>query len=74
MNNIKRKKLIKRIISIILIVGIAVTVMSILSYLPLQVGNYRWTPLSIGALIMGVGLIISAFFYEFRDEASIRDK
>jgi len=69
-----RKKLIKRIISMIVIIALVVTAISLISYLPVQVGNYRWTPLSIGMLIMGIGLIASAFFYEFRDEVSIKNK
>jgi len=68
-NNL-RIKLIKRIISTIIIVALIVTTMFLLSYLPSQIGMYRWTPLSIGLLILGVGLIISAFMYEFRDEAT----
>jgi len=58
----------------ILVIAVAVTIMSVLSYIPVQIGSYRWTPLSIGLVIMGLGLIVSAFLYEFRDEASIRDK
>jgi len=69
-----RKKLIIRIISLIFIIVFAITAMYLFYYLPLQVSVYRWTPLSIGLIIMGVGLIVSAFLYEFRDEASIRDK
>jgi len=69
-----RKKLIIRIISLIFIIIFAITAMYLFYYLPLQVSVYRWTPLSIALMIMGVGLIISAFLYEFRDEASIRDK
>jgi len=69
-----RKKVLKRIISLIVVVVLTVTAVYFLSNLPFQYGVYRWTPLSIGLLTMGVGLIISSFLYEFSEEKSVREK